>query len=188
MLQSIGGEPAHSGELVAVRGTADARDLGIAYSQLALRGDRQAGERAKRLLREAELSLSADAHPLPDADLHTQLGFLDQLGGDTAAAAQEYRLALAANPFDATAMGNTALIEAKAGDLVSAARLWSTVFEQDPAQKAAGFNLAATDCELGDGAAATRVLDRMLLFSPDNQKARQFAAAIADGSHPCRRP
>lgn len=176
----------YSGELVAVRGTSDARDLGIAYSQLALRGDRQAGERAQQLLRGAERDLSP--HASSDADLHTQLGFLDEVSGDTSAAAQEYKLALAANPFDATAMGNTALIDAKSGDLRSAAKLWSMVFEHDPTQKAAGFNLASTDCELGDGAAARQVLERMLLFSPDDQKARRFAAAIANASHPCRQP
>ncbi len=192
MLQDIGSGPhdgqGRSGELVAVRGTAGARDLGIAYSQLAVHGNRQAGERAQRLLREAEHNMTADPNSLPDADLHTQLGFLDQLSGDSAAAAQEYRLALAADPFDATAMGNTALIEAKSGDLKSAARLWASVFEHDPAQAAAGFDLASTDCELGDKAGALQILDRLLLFSPDNQQARQLATAIADGSHPCRQP
>jgi predicted CXXCH cytochrome family protein len=186
-LQGLNGGPsAHSGELIAVRGTASERDLGIAYSQLALRGDRQAGTQALQLLHRAETDPSAA--PLPDPDLHTQLGFLEQLGGDSAAAAREYKLALAANPFDATAMGNTALIDAKSGDLKSAARLWSVVFEHDPTQKAAGFNLASTECQLGDGPAAKQVLDRVLLFSPDNRQARQFAAAIADGSHPCRLP
>ena len=82
--------------------------------------------------------------PQPDADLHTQLGFLDQLSGDTAAAAEEYHLALAANPFDATASGNTAIIQAQSGNLKQAASLWAAVFEHDPAQKVAGLNLAAT--------------------------------------------
>ena len=186
-IQGIG-ERKHTGELVAVRGKADARDLGVAYSQLALHGDRQAGEEAMRLLRDAEHDMNADPHSLPDADLHTQLGFLDQINGDTTEAGKEYRLAIAANPFDATAIGNTALIDAKAGDLSSAARLWASVFEHDPAQKAAALNLASTDCALGDKAAAMQVLNRLLLFSPDNQQARQFAAAISNGSYPCQKP
>jgi predicted CXXCH cytochrome family protein len=182
LLQNIGGE-AHSGELVSVRGVATARDLGIAYAQLAERGDRQAAIQARRLLREAERDMTATS--VPDADLHTQLGFLDQLNGDATAAAAEYKQALAANPFDATASGNIALIDAKAGNLKQAAALWSSVFEHDPAQKAAAFNLAATECRLGDSLAAKHTLERILLFSPDDHRARQFAAAIADGSQPC---
>ncbi len=185
-LQGLNGGPsAHSGELIAVRGTASERDLGIAYSQLALRGDRQAGTRALQLLHRAETDPSAAS--LPDPDLHTQLGFLEQLGGNSAAAATEYRMALANNPFDATAMGNIALIDAQAGDLSAAAKLWASVFDHDPTQRAAAFNLASTECQLGDGPAAKQVLDRVLLFSPDNRQARQLAAAIADGSHPCHR-
>jgi predicted CXXCH cytochrome family protein len=182
------GEKDHTEELVAVRGKANARNLGIAYSQLALRGDRQAGEPALRLLREAERDLDADPHSWPDADLHTELGFLDQINGDAGTAAKEYQLAIAANPFTATATGNTALIEAKVGNWASAARLWASVFGHDPTQSAAALNLAAADCALGDKAGALEVLDRLLLFSPDNQHARQLATAIHIGSHPCQNP
>lgn len=186
-LQGIG-ETKHAEELVAVRGKADARDLGIAYSQLAVRGDREAGDRAMKLLREAERDMNAAPNSLPDSDLHTQLGFLDQLNGDTMDAAREYRMAIAADPFDATAIGNTALIDAKAGDWSSAARLWASVFEHDPTQSAAALNLASTDCTLGDRAGALQVLNRLLLFSPDNRQAREFATAINNGSHPCQHP
>ena len=157
---------------MAVRGTAGARDLGIAYSQLAVHGDRQADQQAMQLLREAERDLITDTKSLslPDADLHTQLGFLEQRNGDAADAAREYRLAIAANPFDAVAIGNTALIEAKAGDLKSAALLWASVFQHDPTQNAAAFDLASADCELGDRAGAMQVLDRLLLFSPTTGK------------------
>ncbi len=103
-------------------------------------------------------------------------------------AAREYRMAIAADPFDATAIGNTALIDAKAGDWSSAARLWASVFEHDPTQSAAALNLASTDCTLGDRAGALQVLNRLLLFSPDNRQAREFATAINNGSHPCQHP
>jgi predicted CXXCH cytochrome family protein len=186
LLQSIGGAGVHSDELVSVRGAATDRDLGMAYAQLAQHGDRQAGVRALQLLRQAERDLRVAPYAQPDADLHTQLGFLDQLSGDTAAAAEEYHLALAANPFDATASGNIAIIQAQSGNLKQAASLWAAVFEHDPAQKVAGLNLAATECQLGDGAAARRVLERILVFSPDDQQVRQFAAAISAGSQPCR--
>jgi predicted CXXCH cytochrome family protein len=183
-LTSIADNAPNANPLVAVRGTATDRDLGVAYSRLAVAGNREAGEQALRFLREAEQESNGATSP-PDPVLHTQLGFLDQVSGDLAAAGKEYRLAIAEDPFDATAAGNIALIEAKGGNLKSAVKLWSSVFEHDPTQKTAGFNLAAAECQLGDAKAASQVLDRMLLFSPDNQRARQFAAAIADGSQSC---
>ena len=171
-------------ELVQLRGTANDRDLGVAYSRLAVAGNREAGEQARLLLRKAEQESNGATNP-PDPVLHTQLGFLDQISGDTASAAKEYKIAVAEDPFDATAAGNIALIEAGDGDLRSAGELWASVFEHDPTQRVAALDLAATECQLGDAAAAIRVLKRMLLFSPDNQKATQFAAAIADGSQHC---
>jgi predicted CXXCH cytochrome family protein len=183
-LSALTDNSSRSNELAPVRGTASARDLGVAYSRLAVAGNREAGEQALRFLREAEQE-SNEASSLPDPILHTRLGFLDQISGDTATARKEYQLAVAEDPFDATAAGNIALIDAREGDLKSAAGLWASVFEHDPTQKAAGFNLAATECQLGDGAAAKRVLDRMLLFSPDDQRAKQIAAAIVGGSQHC---
>jgi Flp pilus assembly protein TadD len=186
-LSGIAGNTPRSNPLVPVRGAASDRDLGVAYSRLAIAGNREAGEQALHFLREAELAANGAASP-PDPVLHTQLGFLDQVSGDIAGATKEYQLAMAEDPFDATAAGDIALIEAKQGDLKSAVKLWSAVFANDPTQKAAALNLAATECQLGDAAAATRVLDRLLLFSPDNQRAVQFAAALADGSQHCPSP
>ncbi len=184
-LQSLEPRTAPSGELVAVRGTATDRDLGIAYSQLALHGDRQAATEARRLLRQAESEAAEKSRTPPDPDLHTQLGFLDQLAGDTASARREYELALEADPYAATAAGNLALINAQAGDLRAAVKLWTAVFNHDPAQSAAAMNLAATECRLGDAAAAKAVLERVVVFSPDNRRAREFAQALADGSQRC---
>ncbi len=183
-LSGIAGGTPQANPLVPVRGVATDRDLGIAYSRLAVAGSREAGEQALHFLREAEQSANGATDP-PDPVLHTQLGFLDQVSGDAADAAKEYRLAMAEDPYDATAAGDIALIEAKEGDLKAAAKLWGSVFANDPSQKTAGLNLAATQCQLGDAAAAKRTLDRLLLFSPDNQRARQFAAALADGSQHC---
>ncbi len=179
-LKSLAENTLAGNPLVPVRGVATDRDLGVAYSRLAVAGDREAARQALRLLRQAEQQSAQ-----PDPVLHTQLGFLDQVGGDLAQAAKEYQLALAEDPYDATAAGDFALIEAKQGDLQAAAKLWTTVFANDPTQKAAALNLAATQCQLGDAVAAARTLRRLLLFSPDNQRASQFAAALADGSQHC---
>jgi len=183
-LAAIAGGTPPANPLVPVRGPASDRDLGVAYSRLAIAGNREAGEQALRILREAEQSANGATDP-PDPVLHTQLGFLEQISGDPAAADKEYHLALNEDPFDSTAAGDIALIEAEQGNLKSAVKLWTSVFEQDPTQKAAGFDLAAAECRLGDPTTAKKVLDRMILFSPDNQRAKQFAAAIADGSQSC---
>lgn len=179
-LKSLAENTPGSNPLVPVRGVASDRDLGVAYSRLAVAGNRQAAQQALHFLRQAERQSSQ-----PDPVLHTQLGFLDQVGGDLNDAAKQYQLALAEDPYDATADGDMALIEAKQGDLPSAVKRWSEVFANDPTQKAAALNLAATQCQLGDAAAASRTLERLLLFSPDNQHARQFADALADGSQHC---
>jgi hypothetical protein len=172
-----------SNPLVPVRGSAGDRDLGIAYSRLAVAGNREAAHQALRFLRAAEQDMGAASQP--DPVLHTQLGFLDQVAGDTSAATEEYRLALAEDPFDATAAGDMALLEAQHGDLTAAVKLWSSVLANDPTQKTAASDLAATQCRLGDAASARTALERLLVFSPDDQRARQFAAALADGSQPC---
>jgi predicted CXXCH cytochrome family protein len=184
-VQNPGVTSSRGGELVSVRGVATSRDLGLAYAQLAERGDHQAATEAQRLLRAAEHDPLLASVTVTDADLHTQLGFLEQLTGNVNEATGEYRLALAANPFDATAAGDLALIEAKAGNLKQAASLWASVFAHDPTQKVAGFNLAATECQLGNAAAAQLALKRILRFSPDDHRAKQFAAAIDDGTQAC---
>jgi tetratricopeptide (TPR) repeat protein len=120
--------------------------------------------------------------------MHMQLGFLEQLNGDKKQAAEEYEIALKANPLSATAAGDLALLKAEAGDFVSASRLWQTVVENDPAQLAAGMNLAVAQCRLGDTAAAEHTLQRLLLFSPDHTQARDFAMALESGSQHCGPP
>lgn len=158
------------------------RELGLAYAQMAHRGDRASGERAQILLRKSETLESATAK---DPDLYTELGFLEQESGDFRSADREYRAALAADPNDATARGDLAVLFAETGDYVTAVRLWQQVFDGDPAQSAAGYNLALGQCRLGRKADAKATLQRLLLFAPDNQKARELAAALANGAAKC---
>ena len=158
------------------------RDMGLAYAQLATHGDEQAARRAYKLLLSAE---QADTSASTDHELHTVLGFLEQLMGQTAAAKAEYKAALKADSFDAVAEGNLALIDARSHDLPSAVRLWQSAFDHDPAQLAAGENLAEVECGLGQREAALATLDRVLLFSPDDQRARSLQSAIRSGVRPC---
>ena len=174
---------ATSGDLMTVGGMAASdRDLGLAYAQMAVRGDRAAGERAMDLLQRAELN-SAGARE--DSELHAQLGFLDQVDGRTDEAMREYKLALDANADDALAAGDLALIEAQRHNAGEAIRLWGSVFAHDPAQLKAGMNLAVTECVQGERDAALGTLDRMLVFSPDDGQAKNFAAEIRTGRQGC---
>ena len=169
-------------DFVAIGGlSASDRDLGLAYAQAAAEGDRGAALRAIDLLRRAALEPAAAS----DHELHAQLGFLEQLGGDSTAAAEEYRRALAADPYDPLAAGNLALVEVQRHNVGEAEQLWSQVFERDPVELGAGMNLAVVLCGSGQRDAALVTLDRLLRFAPDNDRARKMAVAVRSGRQSC---
>jgi tetratricopeptide (TPR) repeat protein len=175
-----------SEELVPIGGVhPDARDEGLAWAQLALRGDRAAGERAMGLLLRAE---TADPAQASDADLHMELGFLEQASGDRERAKFEYQEALRADPFNETAAGDLAVLDAEAGDFAAALPLWQSVFQHDPGAGAAGIDLAIAQCRSGGTEAAAQTLRRVLLFSPDNDAARRLSLALAAGTQHCATP
>jgi len=170
-------------ELVAIGSVhPSARDEGIAWAQLALQGDRAAGERAMNLLLDAEKS-SADA--TSDGPLHMELGFLEQMGGNRERAKAEYEAALGADPYNETAAGDLAVLDAQVGDFSAALPLWRSVFEHDPGASAAGINLAVGECRTAGRDAAEQTLRRVLLFSPDNDRARKSLLALEAGTEPC---
>jgi tetratricopeptide (TPR) repeat protein len=163
----------------------EARDEGIAWAQLALRGDRAAGEQAIPLLLEAETS---DPDQANDTELHTELGFLEQVSGDRDRAASEYKQALRADPLNETAAGDLAVLDAEAGDFAAALPLLETAFKHDPGATAAGIDLAVAQCRLGQPVRAAETLERVLLFSPDSGAAKRLSLALAAGRQQCARP
>jgi predicted CXXCH cytochrome family protein len=174
---------ATTGALIVVGGfAAGDRDLGLAYAQMAARGDRQAGERALELLRSAERQTGG---AVQDHELHAQLGFLNQLSGEKEAAADEYQKALEADPYDSLAAGNLALIAAQQHQVAEAAGLWNSVFNHDPVEVGAGLNLAVVECEAGQRDASLATLTRVLSFAPDNGRARSMLGAIRSGQQSC---
>jgi predicted CXXCH cytochrome family protein len=183
----IPGKPfhrAHAGEeLVAIGGSEPTvRDEGIAWAELALRGDQAAGERALRLLPQAE---GSDAKQGTDADLHVNLGFLEQANGDKARAAEEYERALRADPWNESAGTDLAVLDARQGNFAAATPLLAKVFGDDPGASAAGVDLAVAQCRQGNTAGAAATLRRVLLFSPDDATARRFSLALAGGKAGC---
>lgn len=173
---------ATSGTLTTVGGmTASDRDMGLAYAQMATRGDQAAGVRAMELLRGAETQSGA----VHDHELHSQLGFLEQIDERTDEAALEYRLALEADAYDGLAAGDLALIEAKRHNVAEAIRLWRSVTEHDPTQAAAAMNLAVVECAEGEKDESLKTLARLLEFAPDDEGARQFGEEIRSGRRSC---
>jgi predicted CXXCH cytochrome family protein len=172
-----------SGELEAIGGlAANDRDLGLAYAQMATRGNPEAAKRALVLLRQAE---HTESGARGDYELHAQLGFLEQRNGENDAAAEEYQMALEANPYQSLAAGDLALLEASRHRYAEALRLWKGVFDHDPAQLGAGMNLAVVECGVGNRTGAMTTLERLLEFSPDNAKARVLADRIRSGKQKC---
>jgi tetratricopeptide (TPR) repeat protein len=176
------GTSAAAGELEAVGAAPRDRDIGLAYAQMAERGDQQAGRRAIQLLTRGEEEAKGAAM---DPELHSQLGYLEQVSGHTNRAADEYERALEANPFDSMALGDLALIKAKQHQYAEAERLWKTAFDHDPVQTGAGLNLAIVACETGNRAEALRTLERLHVFAPDNGQARNLATEIRAGKMAC---
>lgn len=169
-LQVVGGFPAGD------------RELGLAYAQMAAHGDRNAMDRALVLLSRAE---KEEAEGKNDSELHSRLGFLEQVSGKSQAAADEYEQALKANPYDSLALGDLALIRASQRQYAVAERLLKTAFEHDPVQTGAGMNLALMECQTGNRAGALEALTRLLQFAPDNGKARSLMSTIQTGQKVC---
>ncbi len=175
--------PYSSQTLVPIGGIQpEPRDEGVAWAQLALLGDRNAGEHSIQLLLQAERSNPGHAS---DSELHMELGFLEQVSGSRDRAAQEYQQALRADPLNETAAANLAVLKAQQGDFAAALPLWETVFKHDPGASAAGIDLAVGQCRLGEADAAEQTLRRVLVFSPDDGAARGLSLAIAAGTQQC---
>ncbi len=161
------------------RGTADPRDLGLAYGEIAERGNAFAAREALRLLESVRRQ-----HPA-DPDVLTRLAYLHQLRGTTAEARRDYEAALEADPDRAVAAANLAVFYAQAGKLGPAIALWRRAFADNPDLSEIGVNLARALCDAGDENGARDALKRVLEHNPDLDDARQTEAAIAKRG--CRR-
>jgi hypothetical protein len=155
------------------------RELGLAYAQLAEHGNQKAGEKALRLLQKAEKDGASDVQ------LHSQLGFISQMSGDKASARKEYSEALAEDPYDATALGNLAVLDATSGHTAAAINLLQRVVDADPSQMAAGLDLAFIDCRIGEKKKALEILTGLSQFNPDDPTVRKFFASGTYAGEQC---
>jgi Tetratricopeptide repeat/Cytochrome c554 and c-prime len=147
------------------------RELGLAYAQLAEHGNQKDAEKALRLL------LLAEKNGANDVQVHTQLGFIEQMSGDQTSARNEYADALAEDPYEVTALGNLAVLDATSGRTADAVNLLQRVVDADPSQMAAGLNLAFIDCRIGDKRKALGILTGLSQFNPDDPTLRNFLAS-----------
>ena len=163
---------AESTELVPVGNvSAGDRELGLAYSQLAEHGDRVAATKAIRLLAKVE----KDGHN--DAQVHTQLGLLQQMSGEKEDARREYADALKENPDDVPVLGDLAVLDATSGSVKDAMALLQRAVDADPSQMAPGLNLAFIECRLGEKKKALAILMGLSRFNPDDPTLRKFLAS-----------
>ncbi len=170
-------------KLLAVGGwSASDRELGLAYGQMAGRGDRQAGERALALL------VRAEAAGADDPALHAQLGFLRQVSGDRDAARSEYLLTLKENPFDPLALSNLAVLDATGGSVADATALLDRLITADPTQTRAGLNLAFIECRLGQPAKALATLATLAQYNLDDPSLRTLKERGNLGGQHCDLP
>jgi predicted CXXCH cytochrome family protein len=173
-------DPAESTELLPVgRVSAGDRELGLAYAQLAEHGNRVAAAMAVRLLAKAE----KDGHD--DVQVHTQLGFIEQMSGDKVDARKEYMEALREDPYQATALGDLAVLDASSGGVEDAVALLQRAVEADPSQMTPGLNLAFIECRLGDKKKALEILIELSRFNPDDPTLRKFLASGTYGGGRC---
>ena len=156
------------------------RDLALGYYDL--QANSSQADRAWTLLLAAKKS---DPH---DLAVLTALGYLAEARGGSTLAMELYREALKLDPIDVTATNNLAILLAKSGQLAAAETLWQKTFDLNEDIDEPGINLALAECMLGNKNAAQRVLQRVLLYSPDQKVARRKLQAIRPGQEPCAAP
>ena len=141
---------------------AEPRDLAIAYASF--------GGSALPLLEKLQ--------PSDDAAVLVQLGqFYDALGKQQLAEAL-YERVLRLDPSSAAAAANLAIYRARKGRSKEAIALWQDVFSRNPALASAGINLAVAQLDVEDREGAVRTLQRLLLFHPDLDVARQLLSNL----------
>ena len=147
---------------------ASERDLVLAYAQLAARGSRPAFVKAEALLTKVQTSGQADLA------VEEQMAYLAQLRGDTANAQDAYAKVLAADPENASALTNTAVLRARAGDVAGAEAALRAVIARHPAESTALVDLARLEAALGKREQALEYARQALHFNPDGPAPQQL--------------
>jgi Flp pilus assembly protein TadD len=159
-----------------------ARDLGLAYGEVALRGNAFAAGEAFRLL-EAVRQQQPD-----DLEVLTRLGYLHQARGDVAIAEKLYEEVQKNDGDRAVVAANLGVFYARRGMLRQSLELWRRTFENNPQLSEIGLNLGRGLCAVGDADGARAVLQRVLKHNPDMGVARLVLTEIAQRGCTSRAP
>jgi predicted CXXCH cytochrome family protein len=159
-------------KLLAVGGfEVGARETGLAYAQLAERGDRAAARTALELLNRLPQAVPADV------EVAVRLGYLEQISGAAMKAAASYKAALDTDPWEPTALANLAVLDAGSGHVPEAINLLQRLVDADPSRTAAGLNLAFIECSLDRRDKVAALLEKLRQSNPDDPQLRLFASS-----------
>jgi tetratricopeptide (TPR) repeat protein len=176
---SLPDAPGERGLVPILRASETPRDLGLAYYDLAVDGDRGARSTAETLLASAAKSAPDDTAVLQ------ALAIIAGWDGDDARSTQLYLEVLKQQPDSFTSITNLGTLLAKSGRTEEAAKLWRPSFARNEDVLTLGENLASVECSLGNKDRAIAVLKRTLAFHPDTPQLRQMLTAIENGKRSC---
>jgi hypothetical protein len=179
-LESLEGAPTNPELVSFLGGDAPARDLALAYYNLA------AGGKISEAARAGSLLLNVQKSEPPDSAVLTALGFLARpMKMSATQSADYYREALKLDPLNLLAANNLATLLARAGKLSEAVPLWQSAFDRNEDIESLGINLALAECRLGQKEKAVQVLRRVLIYGPDSPTAQRNLQAIQNGQETC---
>jgi Flp pilus assembly protein TadD len=158
----------------------DARDVALAWEELANRGNRDAGGEAI-----SSLGIALKQNP-DDPALLGAFGFEEQKHGQLDQARAAYQHALRSDPLDRTVATNLAVIEARSGQAAGAVQLWRAAFDRAPYRSEIGIDLAVVLCSSGQYDESRRYLDRVLQFNPDSSIALSLLKSESGRPPACR--
>jgi tetratricopeptide (TPR) repeat protein len=173
-----GAEALAGRKLVSFPGFAsDARMLGLAYAEVALRSNDPFHQREAWLLLREALPRHAT-----EPELLTRLAFIHEARNETEQALRLYEAALRAEPRRAQqfviAAVNAGRIYAARGEMGRAIALWQDALTRNPALSEAAFNLALALQSQGDRKRAGEALMQLLRFEPDSARTKDLLRQI----------
>jgi len=174
------GDKEETSQLVPVLpGDTGQRELGLAYYDVATQGDIGARQKAWEMLTNVHKS---DAN---DVTVSLALGRLAQWAGKRSESANSYREVLKLDPNNLIAATNLGILLAQSGQIAAAETLWSPVFQRNEDIPELGLNLAYIECALEKPMRSREVLQQLLQYNPDEQRALELLKTINTGSNNC---
>jgi predicted CXXCH cytochrome family protein len=155
------------------------RELGLAYAEVALRGNARAANEARGLLERVVAQYAKDPEVL------TRLAWLNQQDQDVRRAETLYQEAVAVDPGQPVAATNLGVILAERGSMARALSIWRPAFALHPDASELGLDVALALCKSGNWKDAEDAVRTVLEHNPDFEPARQAGAALARGPGAC---